>query len=128
MGDPSLLWFYLLSGFWVLVSVGLSIAFLVLAFKVKSVRPDVFGLFLSSGVLSLFSATVGTLVSWLLPMIVMRMVESKDVMLATFAASAISTGFYMLLGGVSSVLTMTGIWRLANPPSVNDPFAQGRYQ
>lgn len=117
----------MVSGFWSLVSLGLAIAFFVVAFMVKRTRPDAFGVLVSGAVVGLLNATLGSALVWMLPVMMARTAGSAE---SYMAANMISMSFRMLLSVASTVLTLIGIARLARPP-FHEPgaaFAEGRYQ
>ncbi len=109
------------------ISIAIAVGFLIVAFIVKSTRPDAFGLLIASSATGVFNAFFGTV--WMIVMPGMARAGGHSAMEVGNMATAVGL-FRMLLSITSGVLLMIAIAKLAKPPvqEQSSPFAQGRYQ
>jgi hypothetical protein len=109
------------------LGIALAIGFLIVAFIVKSTRPDVFGLMMGSSVTGVVNAFFGLVWMMAMPNIIARGGHSAMDMASM---SAVIGLFRTILNVTSGVLLMIAIAKLAKPPAQeqSSAFAQGRYQ
>jgi hypothetical protein len=108
-----------------LLSLAMSVAFLVGAFIVRRTRPDAFGILATSSGIHMANLIFAWAANMALPAIMLHGGGSMD----SYAITMVLVhGMSTAIGLVANGLLLAGILRLAKGPETGNAFAEGRYQ